>query len=212
MEIGCVFHQYCTVCDRLIENSYGSLLYCSGECKKKDSEDDYREISPVSYENSFSGLTTVSSSPSYTGMTHLSCTNMFYECVYWPRYASMNRLYSFSDSEEINEYGSPAKYVPSTVPASLINSKVNSHKYKSPVYRTNSFSSLSVRSIDLVTPVMLNIRNQDTMNKDRYSQIKELRYPTKAAGSIYNTDGPGTGIRKLFCFEKSPNTDDFHQN
>ncbi|EMR10016.1 hypothetical protein PNEG_01771 [Pneumocystis murina B123] len=212
MEIGYVFPQYCTVCDQQIENPYSLLLYCSDECKKKDSEDDCREALSFSYKNSFSGSTTVSPSSSFTTMPHLSCTNMIFECVYRPRYASMSRLCSLSDSEEINEYGSPVKYVPSTVPASLINYKSNSHKPKSPIYRMNSFSSLSVRSIELVTPVVLSVKNQDIVNKDRYSQIKGLRYPTKPAGSIYNTDGPGTGIRKLFCFEKSPYTDDFHEN
>ncbi|QSL65830.1 hypothetical protein MERGE_000108 [Pneumocystis wakefieldiae] len=211
METACIFPQYCTVCDRQIENPYSSLLYCSDECKKKDSEDGSCEVLPFSYKNSLSG-STISPSLSYTTMAHLSCTNMICECLYWPRYASMNRLYSFSDSEEINEYGSPVKYVPSTVPASLINYKSNFHKYKSPIYSTNSLSSLSVRSVELVTPIMISAKNQDMMNKDGCSQIKELRYPIKPAGSIYNTDGSGTCIRKLFHFEKSPCTDDFHEN
>ncbi|CCJ30512.1 unnamed protein product [Pneumocystis jirovecii] len=160
----------------------------------KDAQSDSRDFSVSSKNSSF--LSTVYKTSSYTTVIHFYPSNLLHRSMFSPSSSFVKRAFSVCESEDTNECEFPCKFTSLTTPVSLTSHKSNGNRSSSPIYHTDSFSSLSIRSVELVTPVISTIKTQDMENK-LGTHRTELTYPTKLAGSIYNTDGPGTGIRKL---------------
>ncbi|KAG5519128.1 hypothetical protein PMAC_002216 [Pneumocystis sp. 'macacae'] len=142
----------------------------------------------------FSFLSTVYRTPSY---------------IFSPSSSSIKRIFFAHESEDTSESELLYKFTSLTIPVSLTNRKCSSNRFFSPVYHTSSFPFLSIQYVELVTPIISTIKAEDTESKS-IAHRTELMYPTKLAESIYNMDGSGTGIRKLFYFANSPCSHSFY--